>query len=224
MSHSLFSLSPQLLGCSAYQSQWHLHGRLLNGQECRSVNAEKAWCHLNGYGNKEVVIAFADDGCLIDAVDSNIDDKFLAAAFMKNGKLNYASARDFKDQMFIPGRRHGTALAGLIAGPVNNSLPVGVAPGCRLLPVRWEYNGRFQITPRGFHTILNELSDKIDIFVNTWASLPHMNFPDETVRLMQELAHSGGRRGKGILFVWLQGIRVVRLILTRTYKSLIWAL
>lgn len=205
MSPSAFSLSPQLLASSSYQSQWHLHGRLPDGQRCRSVNAEKAWCCLNGYGSQEIVIAFADDGCLIDAVGPNADDKFVAAAFMEKGKLIYAAPQEIQARMFVPGHRHGTALAGLIAGAVNTSLPVGVAPGCRLLPVRWEYDKRFHITLQGFHTILTELADKTDIFINTWSSLPHMKFPDDTVRLIRELAHSGGRRGKGILFVWAAG-------------------
>ena len=205
MSTTAFSLPPHLLASSAYQSQWHLHGRLPRGQRCRSVNAEKAWLCLNGYGSQEVVIAFADDGCFIDAVASNVDDKFVAAAFMEKGTLVYAAPQEIQAQMYIPGYRHGTALAGLIAGAVNTSLPVGVAPGCRLLPVRWEYDKKFHISPRGFHTILTELADKTDIFVNTWASLPHMKFPDETVKLIRELAPSGGRRGKGILFIWAAG-------------------
>lgn len=205
MSPSSFSLPSHLLTSATYQSQWHLHGRLPNGQRCRSVNAENAWLRLNGYGSREVVIAFADDGCLMEAVASSVDDKFVAAAFMEKGRLVYDAPKEIQTQMFIPGYRHGTALAGLIAGEVNTSLPVGVAPGCRLFPVRWEYDNRFNISPRGFHTILTELADKIDIFINTWASLPHMKFPDETIKLIRELAHRGGRRGKGILFVWAAG-------------------
>ncbi|QIT27413.1 hypothetical protein [Raoultella terrigena] len=94
MSTTAFSLPPHLLASSAYQSQWHLHGRLPGGQQCRSVNAEKAWLCLNGYGSQEVVISFADDGCLIDAVASNIDDKFVAAAFMEKRRLVYAAPTD----------------------------------------------------------------------------------------------------------------------------------
>lgn len=205
MTPPAFTLPPQLLASPAYQSQWHLHGRMIDGQHCRSVNAEGAWCRLKSYGSKEIVIAFADDGCQMDAVASGADDKFVGAAFLEQGRLIYADPQQVKTQMFVPGHRHGTALAGLMAGAVNTSFPVGVAPGCRLLPVRWEYDTRFRITPQGFHTILTVLADKADIFINTWASLPHMKFPDKTVQLIRELAHSGGRRGKGILFVWAAG-------------------
>lgn len=200
-----FILPQELLASSAYQSQWHLHGRTTYGQNCRSVNAEQAWRRLNGFGRDDIVIAFADDGCQMDAVASGTEHKFVAAAFLEQGRLIYAAPQQIKAQMFVPGHRHGTALAGLMAGAINTSFPVGVAPGCRLLPVRWEYDTRFRITPQGFHTILTALADKTDIFINTWASLPHMKFSDETVRLIGELAHSGGRRGKGILFVWAAG-------------------
>ncbi|WGE31139.1 S8 family serine peptidase (plasmid) [Edwardsiella tarda] len=200
-----FKLSRELLTSSAYQSQWHLHGRTAYGRHCRSVNAEQAWCRLNGFGREDIVIAFADDGCQMDAVASGVDDKFVAAAYMEQDRLIYAAPQQIKAQMFIPGHRHGTALAGLIAGAVNAYLPVGVAPGCSLLPVRWEYDRRFHITPQGFHTILKALEDKTDIFINTWASLPHMIFPDQTINLIRELSRSGGRRGKGILFIWAAG-------------------
>lgn len=200
-----FKLPPELLASFAYQSQWHLHGRTVDGQYCRSVNAEQAWCHLNGYGREEIIIAFADDGCQMDLVASRADNKFAAAAFLEQGRLIYAAPQEIKTQMFIPGYRHGTALAGLIAGAVSAERPVGVAPGCRLLPVRWEYDKRFHITLQGFHTILTALEDKIDIFINTWASLPHMKFPDKTISLIRELSRCGGRRGKGILFIWAAG-------------------
>lgn len=205
MTSQAFEIPGELLASPAYQSQWHLHGRAPNGELCRSVNAELAWCRLNSFGREEIVIAFADDGCQIDAVASEADNKFVAAAYFEQGKLIYAPPQQIKTQMFIPDYRHGTALAGLIAGAVNSKLPVGVAPGCRMLPVRWEYDKRFRITPQGFHSVLTTLADKIDIFINTWASLPHMKFSEETIRLISELSHSGGRRGKGILFVWAAG-------------------
>lgn len=200
-----FILPQELFASSAYQSQWHLHGRTTDGQRCRSVNAEQAWCSLQGYGRDDIVIAFADDGCQMDAVASCVNDKFAAAAFLENGRLIYDTPQQIKAQMFVPGHRHGTALAGLIAGAMEANFPVGVAPGCRLLPVRWEYNKRFRITPQGFFTILKTLEDKIDIFINTWASLPHMTFPDKTIGLIREMSQQGGRRGKGVLFIWAAG-------------------
>lgn len=205
MTVSSFEFSTEISASSTYQSQWHLHGRTIDRRHCRSIKAEQGWRLLGGYGCEQIVIAFADDGCQMDAVTSWAENKFLAAAFLDQGRLICEDPQQIKELMFIPGHRHGTALAGLIAGSVNSVLPVGVAPGCRLLPVRWEYDKRFLITFQGFHTILMALKDKIDIFINTWASLPHMNFPEKTINLIHELSRCGGRRGKGILFVWAAG-------------------
>ena len=179
-----FTLSPQLLVSPGYQAQWHLHGRTSDGNTCCSVKAEQAWASLRGFGNEEIVIAFSDDGCHTDAVAASSSCKFAAAAYLEQGELIYGNPQEVKEKMVIAGHRHGTALAGLIAGPLDVVLPIGVAPGCRLLPVRWEYKDRFRITQKGFKTILTSLADKVDIFINTWASLPNMIFSEDNVRLM----------------------------------------
>ncbi|HEY3589428.1 MAG TPA: S8 family serine peptidase [Buttiauxella sp.] len=188
-----------------YQHQWHLHGCDENGlPNFCSIHAEKAWHVLGHYGDNQVTIGFADDGCLLSAIDSR-DGKFASAAFLENGRLISGETESVKERMFIPGYRHGTALAGLMAAPLSSLMPVGVAPGCRLLPVRWEFNKGFHITQDGFRRILSFLSDKIDVFVNTWARLPSMIMDDETLRMIQMLSRTGGRRGRGILFVWAAG-------------------
>jgi len=205
MTMSSFILSSELVSSAGYQAQWHLHGRRLSGQLCRSVNAEQAWLQLNDYGSRDIVIAFADDGCQLDAISSRYNEKFVAAAYLKKGSLISSPPQQIKDSMFVSGHRHGTALAGLIAGEIHRSLPTGVAPGCSLLPVRWEYDDGFYISQQGFNSIIRYLADKADIFVNTWASLPHMRFSDENIKLINNLAKNVGRRGKGILFIWAAG-------------------
>lgn len=170
-----------------------------------NVSSEKAWDILDGFGNKDVVIGFADDGCRLGCVDKELSDKFAAAAFLENGKLITGTAERLSDRMFISPFRHGTALAGLMAAPLSSAHPIGVAPGCSLLPVRWEFNNGFKITQDGFRKILLFLSDKVDVFVNTWARLPSMIFNEENLALINELSCKGGRRGKGIVFVWAAG-------------------
>ncbi|WP_411755125.1 S8 family serine peptidase [Serratia sp. (in: enterobacteria)] len=196
-----------LLRSEKYMAQWHLHGRKTdkNNLQYFSVNAESAWESLQGFGSEDVVIGFADDGCFLSCIDENISSKFIAAAYLKNGIVYAGQPKVMQDKMYIPGYRHGSALAGLMAAPLSKVLPIGVAPGCRLLPVRWEYDDGFQITQKGFHQILKFLSDKVDVFVNTWARLPHMKFSEENVELIRELSSTGGRRGKGIVFVWAAG-------------------
>ncbi|HDY3020393.1 TPA: S8 family serine peptidase [Salmonella enterica] len=195
-----------ILNSIGYKNQWHLHGRDVSGlTKMSSINVEKAWNILNGFGKNEVVIGFADDGCNLSSVDDNINKKFTAAAFLQDGKLMTGTASSIKNRMYIPPYRHGTALAGLIAAPLSSSLPVGVSPGCRLLPVRWEFDNGFHITQKGFYKILSFISNKVDIFINTWAKFPKMVFNDENLAMIRELTYKGGRRGKGIVFIWAAG-------------------
>jgi len=112
-----FKLPPELLASFACQSQWHLHGRTVDGQCCRSVNAEQAWCHLNGYGREEIIIAFADDGCQMDVVASRADNKFAAAAFLEQGRLIYA------EQAVIAALAMDIRQQGTLASPYQHSLP-----------------------------------------------------------------------------------------------------
>ncbi|XOO23575.1 hypothetical protein ACM3C4_04870 [Edwardsiella ictaluri] len=62
-----------------YHAQWHLHG---GGFGYCNVKNIGAWELLDGYGDDSVVIGFADDGCLLSAVDADYSNKFIAAAFL----------------------------------------------------------------------------------------------------------------------------------------------
>ncbi|BEH99991.1 S8 family serine peptidase [Edwardsiella ictaluri] len=185
-----------------YHAQWHLHG---GGFGYCNVKNIGAWELLDGYGDDSVVIGFADDGCLLSAVDADYSNKFIAAAFFDGNKLVTGTPRRLFNNMYLSGFRHGTALASIIASPLSLTLPLGVAPGCRLLPIRWGFNNGFSITQDGFQQMLLFVSDKIDVFVNCWSRLPIMNFNEETVSMIRTLERSGGRRGKGILFIWAAG-------------------
>lgn len=202
-----FTNRSSLLLSNMYLSQWHLHGRTMGNSDNKysSIDVENAWEKLNSYGSQDVVIGFADDGCLMSSVDDDISSKFIAGAYLENGILYAGLPSAIQDKMFIPNFKHGSALAGLMAAPLTNDLPIGVAPGCCLLPVRWEFDKGFKISQRGFNQILRFISDKVDVFLNTWARLPHMNFSEDNLQLIKELSVSGGRRGKGIVFVWAAG-------------------
>lgn len=103
-----------------FPRQWHLP----------RIKAEEAWDITRG--DPAVVVAVLDQGIDLDHED-----------FASPGK--FVSPRDF---FFGPGDNdprppaggredHGTAVAGLVAANGNNSIGVsGVAPGCRLMPIR----------------------------------------------------------------------------------------
>jgi hypothetical protein len=55
--------------------------------------------------------------------------------------------------------------------------------------------------------MLNYLGDKVDVISNSWSSGPQCLLAPIVIRKISELALHGGRRGKGLLFVWSAGIR-----------------
>jgi hypothetical protein len=54
-------------------------------------------------------------------------------------------------------------------------------------------------------TALDYLADKVDVVSNSWGNTPLNLFASYVTNRISELARSGGRRGKGILFLWAAG-------------------
>ena len=104
-------------------------------------------------------------------------------------------------------RTHGTSCAGVIAADVNGVLTVGAAPGCRLLPVKWQLTsgGGLAISVSKMMTAMNYLADKIDVMSNSWGGVPQNLWASVIVNRITRLAQTGGRRGKGIVFFWAAG-------------------
>ncbi len=195
-----------------YSSQWHLHGRGEDVDTRASIQCEAAWRALGSFGDTNVVVGIADDGCMLEH-----------PAFARGSGLNVAGIADWayvcddricsrsggngdSSLMYCSGHAHGTSMGSLIVAAPVESIPIGVAPTCRLLPVRWERRAsRYNITEDIFLRILEFLFDKIDVMVNSWTKFPCFVFRDTTIAQLQSLAKSGGRRGKGILFVWAAG-------------------
>ena len=110
------------------------------------------------------------------------------------------------EQMYQTGSNHGTSCAGVIAGEVDAALTVGAAPGCRLLPIKWESDGPLlMISDSKLLTALNYIADKADIVSNSWGIVPINSHASMVRNRIGELALTGGRRGKGILFLWAAG-------------------
>jgi len=112
------------------------------------INSKGAW-EAHGIGNKEIVVAVTDDGVslthddLKDSIWNNskeipgngIDDD-------NNGYIDDVHGWDFTDNDNDPnGGSHGTHVAGIIAATINNgSGGAGIAPGVKIMPIRW-YGG-----------------------------------------------------------------------------------
>jgi len=94
----------------------------------------------------------------------------------------------------------------VIAGEADAVLTVGAAPGCRLLPIQWESDGPFlMISDSKLLTALNFVANKVDVLSNSWGSTPTTLWSTQVTTRITDLARTGGRRGRGIVFLWAAG-------------------
>ena len=192
-----------------YYRQWHLHLRYQHQDfdQRASSRCEEAWQLLDGFGDPDVVVGLSDDGCKLDHADFDFPGKFASWGYMRGSRLVTMTDIDADpDQMYKPGANHGTSCAGVIAGEVDGVLTVGAAPNCRLLPIQWESSGpSLFISDSKLLTVLNYIADKVDVFSNSWGSVPVTEWALPVVNRLRDLVLNGGRRGKGILFLWAAG-------------------
>jgi subtilisin-like proprotein convertase family protein/subtilisin family serine protease len=192
-----------------YPRQWHLHTALNDPDyDIRScAHCEDAWRLLDHFGSQEVVIAVSDDGCKLDHGDFDSESKFAGWGYLRGQRLITSVDVDaVPEEMYKPGANHGTSCCGVIAGEIDARLTVGAAPGCRLLPIQWESSGpSLFISDSKLLTVLNYISDKADVMSNSWGIVPMSLWAQPVVNRIGVLAQSGGRRGKGIVFLWAAG-------------------
>ena len=193
----------------AYAREWHLHPRFIDAAVDRRAcsRCEGAWQALNHFGSADVVVGVTDDGCRLDHDDFDSPGKFAAWGYFEGNTLvtNGSPGAD-PAKMYQQGSNHGTACAGVIAGEADATLTVGAAPGSRLLPIKWESNGpSLQITDSKFLAALNFMADKVDVVSNSWGNSPTMTFSSVLLNRIRQLSETGGRRGRGIVFLFAAG-------------------
>lgn len=193
----------------SYQRQWHLHRRLndLQFDQRSSSRCEDAWQLLDHLGSAEVVVGVTDDGCKLSHQDFDSPGKFVDWGYFRGERLIRSTDIDAQSsEMYKPGANHGTSCAGVIAGEADAVLTVGAAPGCRLLPIQWESDGpSLFISDSKLLTTLDFIAGRVDILSNSWGSTPTSLWSTQVVDRIRELAQTGGRRGRGIVFLWAAG-------------------
>jgi hypothetical protein len=185
----------------SYVAQWHLHTRRQHPQfDARSSSGcEAAWQRLDGFGSADVVVGVTDDGCKLDHPDFDSPGKFAGWGYFRGERLVVAGEVDAAPaDMYQAGSNHGTSCAGVIGGEVDAVLTVGAAPGCRLLPIRWESSGPYlSISDSKLLTALGYVADKVDVLSNSWGGAPTSIWSSPVVRRITELARTGGAAGPG---------------------------
>jgi len=192
-----------------YARQWHLHNRLSDpAVDARSSSrCEEAWRILDHFGSFDVVVGVTDDGCKLSHPDFDSTNKFAGWGYFRGNRLIVREAIDANPaEMHKTGANHGTSCAGVIAGEADAVLTVGAAPGCRLLPIQWESDGpSLFISDSKLLSAINYMADKVDVISNSWGSSPTNLFATTVLNRIAALATSGGRRGRGIVFLWAAG-------------------
>lgn len=192
-----------------YMRQWHLHTGFNDPDyDVRSCSlSEEAWRLLNNFGSEEVVIAVTDDGCKLDHQDFDSPDKFAGWGYFRGERLITAADIDADpEQMYKAGANHGTSCCGVIGGEIDAVLTVGAAGGCQLLPIQWQSSGpSLFISDSKLLTALNYIADKADVMSNSWGGVPVSTWVLPVTNRIKALSQTGGRRGKGIVFLWAAG-------------------
>lgn len=191
-----------------YAREWHLHPVTDSEVDVRSCSqVEAAWRLLDHFGAADVVVGITDDGCKLDHGDFDSATKFASWGYLRGTRLVTKNDIDANpSEMYQAGSNHGTSCAGVIGAEVDATLTVGAAPGCRLLPIQWESDGpSLFISDSKLLTVLDFVEDKVDVLSNSWGGVPTSLWAAQVTNRISQLALTGGRRGKGILFLWAAG-------------------
>jgi hypothetical protein len=91
------------------------------------IGAERAWLHNKGV--EKVVIVVPDQG--VDMLHPDLQGQFI-----EQGSDKWNWVRDIPRSPHDRLRTHGTFICGLVAAKHDTSLIAGLAPGCKLLPIK----------------------------------------------------------------------------------------
>ena len=183
-----------------FQQQWHLFSPsddppdLVQGA---GINAPDAWSETLGV--RDVVVAVMDDGFDLTHPDfqgtgkvkGQLNAKVVGPFF--NLRLNFDN-----DVHPRPGDYHGTPCLGVAVAEMNSQGTVGVAPGCALLAVRFPLN---MIPESLLVDLFTRVSIDADVVSCSWGVGPSDTPMSTTLsQRISQLALTGGRRGKGLVF------------------------
>ncbi|MBV9867624.1 MAG: S8 family serine peptidase [Abitibacteriaceae bacterium] len=182
-----------------FSQQWNLHNTGQGGGTIGAdIKAEQAWDITRG--SSSVVIAVIDTG--IDIDHEEFKGRVLTGydAILKNSDPR-PKDNGFGDE------NHGTEVAGLALAAGNNALGIsGVAPNCKLLPIRAITNDTTD------EDIADAFTFAVDhgawVINNSWGPVGASGVPQplpDVIRTSIDYAVTHGRGGKGCVITWAAG-------------------
>ncbi len=183
-----------------FRRQWHLEtGNRPNVSPNADVKAREAWNRLKGGGDPNVVIAVVDFG--FDLKHPDLKNKLVKPKLSSFDFVDREGGRKFPKPQ-SPDEDHGTSCAGIALAEKNGAGVVGIAFGCRLLPVCCPDSLRTSELCRIFRAI----QDKADVISCSFA--PEFGTTAITAtleNLIEKIAKSEGRRRKGCVICFAAG-------------------
>ncbi len=193
-------------------AQWHLRNRGKSGaRKDEDVNARGAWKFTRG--KRAIVVAVLDDGVDVDHPnlkqriwrnpDKNAPDRVGRDFFLPDEDPSHYDPRPklFRypfDQM-AGNDIHGTPCAGVIAAPGRNGGAIGIAPSCRVLPVKVFHADELASDERVANAI-RYAAQHAAILSCSWSG----GFSNDLQLALEDIAE-GGRDGLGTLAFFAAG-------------------
>lgn len=186
-----------------FPKQWHLKNTgQSGGSPGADIKVEGAWQVTEG--RPEVIIAVIDDGMDMQHPDLVGDGKVVAPTDIRSGLADPSPRREREN--------HGTAVCGVAAASRGGVGVTGVAPGCRLMPIRLDGGPilearAFSYAAENGAWVINCSWGPAD---GAWwdANDPQHQevapLPDN-VRAAIDFAVTQGRGGKGCVITWAAG-------------------
>jgi subtilisin family serine protease len=181
-----------LVGNTLWPEQWNLKNTGQGGGTPGiDINVESAWNITQG--NSNIKIAIVDEG--VDLTHPDLQANLLTG-------LGFDATGAGSGGSYTGNDAHGTSCAGVI-GAINNSIGVvGVAPGCRMIPVKVFNNGGGSINnaSAGLNYACNAGADVINNSWGFWGT-PSPTSEAMMTSVINNCVNSG-RNGKGCVVVF----------------------
>jgi subtilisin family serine protease len=190
------------LGEALLERQWHLRnsgaigGASFGLKEGADARVLAAWKKAGTLGSPKVIVAVIDDGFDITHPDLSLPGKVVAPWDFTRSSADPSPAHG------SDGDWHGTACAGVAVAAANGTGVLGVAPGCRLMPVRWGTSLSDSQIERWFRHVT---SNGADVVSCSWKARARIHSLSERAIAAISQCATQGRGGKGCVVCFAAG-------------------